>query len=544
MIPEEKQKLTLKEIQAIEYKKCSQDPVYFMRKFVKVQHQLRGKVLFNLYPFQEDTLRQFANNKFNIVLKSRQMGISTLCAAYILWVMLFNKDKNILIISIKQDTSKELVSKIKLANDNLPIWLKVKCVENNMLSLKFENGSNVRAVSSSSDAGRSMAVYLLVIDEAAFIEGISDIWASAWSTLSTGGNAILLSTPNGIGNFFHKMWVDAETKTNSFNPIKLKWDLHPERTQTWRDAQTKELGAALAGQECDTDFLASGHNVIATDIIDFYKKTYRETPAECRELDKALWIWKYPDYNSTYIISADTSRGDGGDYQACHVLDAVTLEQCAEYKGQISTKEFGNLLCSLGAYYNNSLLVIERENTGWAVIQQVIDREYPNLFYMTKDLKYVDPDAPQSNNIYSEEKKAVAGFSTTMKTRPIIIDNFIRYMSEKELKIRSSRTLAELETFIWKNFKAQAMQGYNDDLIISLCIGLWIRDTALKLRQQGIDLTRASLSHINRTQLDTTPVFKAQARDLAQQSWQMSTGKSPNRPLDRSNQEDLKWLLE
>ena len=540
MIPEEKKKLSMKEIQAIEYKKCSQDPAYFIKKYVKIQHQIRGKVLFDLYPFQEDTLRLFANNRFNIVLKSRQMGISTLCAAYILWVMLFNKDKNILIISIKQDTSKELVSKIKLANDSLPGWLKVECVENNMLSLKLKNGSNVRAVSSSSDAGRSMAVYLLVIDEAAFIEGISEIWASAWSTLSTGGNAILLSTPNGIGNFFHKMWIDAETKTNSFNPIKLKWDLHPERTQTWRDAQTKELGAALAGQECDTDFLASGNNVIN---MEFYKKTYKSDPVECRELDRELWIWNYPDYTATYIISADTSRGDGGDFQACHVLDAVTLEQCAEYKGHISTKEYGNLLCSLGTYYNNALLVIERENTGWAVIQQVIDRDYPNLFYMTKDLKYVDPETQTTNNLYAEEKKATPGFSTTMKTRPIIIDNFIKYMNEKELKIRSSRTLAEMETFIWKNFKPQAMQGYNDDLIISLCIGLWIRDTALKLRQQGIDLTKASLSHMNKTQLDTTPVFKAQARNLAQQSWEMSTGRSPNRPLDKSNMEDLKWLL-
>jgi len=430
MIPEPKKQLTQKELLISEYKKCAASPIYFMKKYIKIQHQLKGTINFNLFPFQEDTLQQLADNKFNIILKSRQMGISTLVAAYALWIMIFNSDKNILIISIKEATSKELISKVRFANDHLPSWLKIQCEEDNKLSLKFKNGSNIRAVSSSGDAGRSMAVYLLIIDEAGFIDGISDIWASSWSTLSTGGNAVLLSTPNGIGNWFHKMWVDAENKTNSFNSIRLKWDLHPERTQTWRDAQTKELGAALAGQECDTDFLASGNNVINLETIDFYKETYKTEPVECRELDRALWIWQYPDYNNTYIISADTSRGDGGDYQACHVLDAVTLEQCAEYKGQISTKEYGNLLCSLGNYYNNALLVIERENTGWAVIQQVIDRDYPNLFYMTKDLKYVDPETQVSNNFYSEEKKATPGFSTTMKTRPIIIDNFIKYMNE------------------------------------------------------------------------------------------------------------------
>jgi hypothetical protein len=116
-------------------------------------------------------------------------------------------------------------------------------------------------------------------------------------------------------------------------------------------------------------------------------------------------------------------------------------------------------------------------------------------------------------------------------------------MRERTIQIYSIRTLSELETFIWKNGKAQAMQGYHDDLAISLGICLWIRATALKLRQQGIDLTKASLSHMNKTQLDTTPVFKAQARNLAQQSWEMSTGRSPNRPLDKSNMEDLKWLL-
>ena len=198
-------KKSLQDIIREEYKKCLTDPVYFMRKYVKIQHPIRGTIAFDLYPFQAKTLEEFANHDFNIVLKSRQMGISTLVAAYSLWLMIFHKDKNVLIISIKQEVSKEIVSKVRFANDALPSWLKVECKEDNRLSLKLANGSNIVATSSSTSAGRSQALSLLILDEAAFIEKAEEIWAAAQPTLSTGGKAILLSTPNGVGNFFHKM---------------------------------------------------------------------------------------------------------------------------------------------------------------------------------------------------------------------------------------------------------------------------------------------------------------------------------------------------
>lgn len=136
-----------------------------MKKYIKIQHPIRGTIPFDLYPFQEKTLQDFYENDFNIVLKSRQMGISTLVAAYCLWLMLFHTDKNILVISTKQTVAVELVSKVRFANDNLPSWLKIKCVEDNKLSLKFKNGSRIQATSAAGDAGRSFALSLLVIDE-------------------------------------------------------------------------------------------------------------------------------------------------------------------------------------------------------------------------------------------------------------------------------------------------------------------------------------------------------------------------------------------
>jgi phage terminase large subunit-like protein len=148
-----------------EYKKCLASPVYFMKKYVKIQHPLRGTVYFDLYPFQERTLLDFEEYDFNIILKSRQMGISTLVAAYSLWLMIFNRDKNILLISLRQEDAKEVITKVRFANDNLPSWLKVKCEEDNKLSLKLVNGSQIKAASTTKKSGVGHALSLLLLDE-------------------------------------------------------------------------------------------------------------------------------------------------------------------------------------------------------------------------------------------------------------------------------------------------------------------------------------------------------------------------------------------
>lgn len=155
-----------KEVIKYELKNCMLDPVHFMKKYCKIQHPKRGKVYFNLYDFQEKSLSELKEHRFNIILKSRQLGISTLCAAYILWRMLFKDDQNILVIAIKASVAKTMITKIKVMYENLPLFLRnVKCIENNKMSLSFGNGSTVKAVPSTADAGRSEALSLLVMDE-------------------------------------------------------------------------------------------------------------------------------------------------------------------------------------------------------------------------------------------------------------------------------------------------------------------------------------------------------------------------------------------
>jgi len=516
-----------------EYVKCAASPAYFMRKYCYIQHPKRGRIQFNLYPFQDKVLTLFQENSYSIVLKSRQLGISTLSAGYSLWMMLFNEDKNILCIATKQETAKNMVTKVKFMYDSLPSWLKEKQKpsEDNKLTLRLRNGSQIKATSASSDAGRSEAVSLLIIDEAAFINNIGEIWASAQQTLATGGGCIALSTPFGTGNWFHKTWVAAELGDNSFLPIRLPWEVHPERDQSWRDVQDSDLGKRMAAQECDCDFSTSGDTVFYPENIDYYEKECIREPLEKRGIDQNLWVWEPVDYSKDYLVVADVARGDGKDSSTLHVFDVETFTQVAEYKGQMGTKDFGNLLVGVATEYNNALLAPENSSIGWSTIQTILDRGYQNLYHSPKGNSmsvdnYFDP--------YMDYSKMTPGFTMASNTRPISIGKFQEAVRDKGVTFRSIRLLEEMKVFIWRNGRAEAQTGYNDDLVMAFSIGCYLRETAFKLRQQGMDMAKSMLNNINNT---TTKYSGGYSSDSA-----LKNPYKIDNPYS-NGEEDISWLL-
>ena len=518
----------VKKIVIQEYAKCAKDPAYFMRKYCYIQHPQRGRILFNLYPFQDKVLHLFKDHQYLITLKSRQLGISTLAAGYSLWLMIFHKDKNVLALATTQATARNLVTKVQFMYDQLPSWLRLKAVEKNKLSLRLKNGSRISAKSSNSDAARSEAVSLLLIDEAAFIDNIDETFASAQQTLATGGQCMALSTPNGIGNWFHQTWEKAETGENSFIPIRLPWTVHPERNQEWRDLQDADLGPRMAAQECDCDFLSSGDTVFEPEDLVFMETTSQQDPTEKRGVSGDYWIWEYPDYTKSYMVVADVARGDGQDFSTFHVFDVEAASQVAEFKSKVPPKEFGNLLVGVASEYNNALLVVENANIGWSTIEQIIEREYANLYYSSKS----DQDTVESYMTKMERGNLTPGFTMSMRTRPLVIAKMMDYVRERSVTIKSQRLLKEMRVFVWKNGKAQAQTNYNDDLVMAFATGLYVRDTALRLRQQGMDLSRANLSAIGNLN--------------QRQGAAYSVGNMQNNPYimkTPDGDQDISWLL-
>tara|TARA_B100000700_G_C14832563_1_gene755259 strand:+ start:19 stop:990 length:972 start_codon:yes stop_codon:yes gene_type:complete len=322
--------------------------------------------------------------------------------------------------------------------------------------------------------------------------------------------------------------MDAEDGLNDFKFTKLFWDIHPDRGQDWRDEQDSLLGPSLAAQECDCDFITSGQSVVDGVILEEYKNTQVKEPMEKRGIDSNVWIWEPPNYTKDYVVCADVSRGDSTDYSAFHILDVESLEQVAEYKGRMSTRDYGNLLVNIATEYNNALLVIENNNIGWAAIQQCIDREYDNLFYMSKDLQIVDVHRQVNNKINRMEKQLIPGFTLTQKTRPLVVSKLEEFFRERLVTVHSQRLIDELFVFIYNGSRAEAMSGYNDDLVMSFGMGLWIRETALRLRAEGIELQKKAMSSITSNQGVYIPT------NNQNDSWTMNVGKNP---------ESLEWLI-
>jgi hypothetical protein len=242
-----------------------------------------------------------------------------------------------------------------------------------------------------------------------------------------------------------------------------------------------------------------------------------------------LWIWQYPDYNKSYLVCADVARGDGMDYSAFHVIDLQTCEQVAEYKSQISTREFGHILTSIASEYNNALLVVENANVGWDVINTIIERSYQNLYYSPKSYGEMNIDKWMAK---MENDNTVPGFTNSTRTRPLVISKTETYIRERTLIIRSKRLLEELRVFIWQNGKAQAQNGYNDDLVMSLGIGLFVRDTGLKFNTQGLDMIKATVSGISSA---VTSHRHSPINFNFQNPYEMNDG--------MGGTEDIRWLL-
>jgi len=480
--------------------RCGKDPDYFINNYAKICHPIHGLIPFKTYDFQSKLIQDYNDYRFNVILKARQLGISTITAAYVAWMMLFHKDKNILVMATKFQTAANLVKKVKSIMKNLPPWMRITEISiDNRTSFELSNGSQIKASTTSSDAGRSEALSLLVIDEAAHVEGLEELWTGLYPTLSTGGRCIALSTPNGVGNWFHQIYVDSETGKNDFHSTVLPWQVHPDRDDAWFAEETKNMSRRQIAQEYECNFNMSGETVVHPDDMSRISQSLRD-PKYRTGFDRNFWIWENYDQNCKYLLVADVSRGDDKDYSVFHIFNLETMEIIAEYQSRVTPDLFANLVNDVGREYGNCIIVVENNNVGYAVLEKLKDLDYPNIYHSIKSThEYVDQLTAESKS------NAVAGFSTTSKTRPLIVAKMEEFIRNKLVTINSSRLFAELQTFVWNNGRPEAMRMYHDDLVMALAIGCWVRDTALETSKRDVAYTKAFLGSIskNNTTLNT-----------------------------------------
>lgn len=463
---------------------CATDPFLFA-SFVKLIHPIKGKVPFELYPYQKSVLKSFLENRFNIILKFRQAGVTELISLFCLWFAMFHSYKNVVIISIKDRVAKKVLRKIKFMYKNLPDFLQVPVINGRTgdygtaEEMSFANGSNISSIPTTEEAGRSEAVSLLVIDEAAIVRWADRIWAASWPTLSTGGRAILNSTPYGVGNLFHRTYTQAVAGGNEFFPIRLKWQMHPERDANWYKQQAEILGPRKTAQEIDGDFLTSGMTVFDLGDIRAIEDSIEDlTPIQIKE-NGLLQIFENPKPGVDYYLGADISTGRSNDFSAFSIMDKYGDEK-ALFKGKVPIDKMTKLLGFYGKKYNRALLAPESNDIGLGVASNLQNEGYSRLYYSQTLLRKKGEPKAQINEI--------PGWYTTKKNRPIIISELEEDIRNNTVNIKNKFFCDEAYTFIYdsrnrpialnKDKKSDDYldeEAYTDDSIFAEAITNFIR---------------------------------------------------------------------
>lgn len=478
-----------------EWMKCKKNPIHFIQHHVKISHPQKGLLPFRLYDFQKDLVRDFEIKNNIVILKARQLGISTVTAAYVVWNILFQEEKKVVIIATCLRVAQELMKKVKKAFDNLPEEFKkmvMPIAKNTQTEFGLANGSELVSLPASENASRSLASSLLIFDEAAFIDNMGDVWTAAQPTLSTGGKAILLSTPNGLGNLFYEIYSKAESGQNDFYSVRLPWDVHPERDIVWYNKFKNNAESAVKfSQEYECSFIASGRTVIDLEDIARLDKTVKP-PVRKDDYNKDLWYWEKYNPRYEYLMSVDVARGDGGDYSAFHVFNTTKNSQAAEFKGKIEINLFAELIEKTSKLYNDCLVVVENNNLGYMLLDKLLnERKMTNIFFSSKkDGKFVTfYEAINRNDV-------IAGLTTSVSNRSFMISKMSELIHTQNITLKSRRTLSELQTFIWHNNKPQAASKKNDDLVMALAFGCWVKEMVLERTGGEAEFAKNSLKNI------------------------------------------------
>ncbi len=490
--------------------KCGHDPIYFINKYVKIRHPVRGLIPFKTFQYQDRTLECFQKKRFNVILKPRQMGFTELTSAFIVWMILFHRDISVLCLATKSDTAKQVVRRVRTAIKNVPKWLLLADITtDNKTSIELANGSWVKSVSKSADAGRSEALSLLVIDEAAHIEGFDDIWTGIKPTVSAGGRIIMLSTPNGVGNVFHNVYSGAG-KDNDFNAIRVEWYEHPEHvsdlvidektgkhTSSWFKKETRGFSKRQIAQEYLCEFLASGDTFFSAELITAVLATQQNA-----SLEEGLQIYQEPTANRKYIMGVDSATGEGSDMGAAHIFDVESMDQVAELNQRLKPNDFAIFCCDLGRKYNNALMVVENNAVGLAVLEHIKLNAYPNLFYSKNGAKagdrLGDPGNASEGSMGSDYKH---GIMTLGSNRSFMLNKLEEVLRMGGMTFRSARFREEMETFVWNSGRPEARHGKRDDLVMAAALAIWVRDNHYGGVYNTPDITAAMIGamHLGRT---------------------------------------------
>ncbi len=456
--------------QVKEFIKCSKDPIYFIKKYIKIVSLDEGVIPFDLYDFQEDMVNRFHTKRFNIAKLPRQSGKSTVVTSYLLWYVIFNGNVNVAILANKAATAREMLGRLQLSYENLPKWMQQGIIGWNKGSVELENGSRLLAASTSASAVRGMSFNIIFLDEFAFVPNniAEQFFSSVYPTISSGKSTkvIIISTPHGM-NMFYKLWHDAERGTNEYTHTEVHWSQVPGRDAEWKEQTIRNTSEQQFRVEFECEFLGSVDTLISASKL---RMMAYDDPLNA---NKGLDVYEEPIPEHNYTITVDVARGIDGDYSAFTVFDTTTIpyKLVAKYRNNtIKPLIFPDIIVEVAKGYNEAYILIEVNDVGAQVADIVqYDLEYENLL-----MAAMRGRAGQVVGQGFSGGKVQLGVKMSTTVKKVGCSNLKGLIEDDKIIINDYDTIAELTTFIQKGQSWQAEEGCHDDLAMCLVMFAWL----------------------------------------------------------------------
>jgi len=461
-------------------KKASKNLLFFAEEFFFIISLDEGRQKIKLHPVQKRALRKMRDNRFFILLASRQIGKTTMMTIYALWIACFNSDQKILIVANKEGTAIEIMQRIRMAYEELPNWLKPAVKEYGKTSVTLANGSRIGISTTTGTAARGQSVNVLILDELAFIEPhlVDEFWKSVYPIVSSSKKSkiFIASTANGTGNLFYRLYDAAERGESNWACDKILWNEIPGRDEKWKQETIASIGSMEAfNQEFNCEFIDSGESSLNEEL---YNRLIINAEEPNYVFDEGSYLlWEEPRQDRIYIASVDTSEGVGADYSVVQLFDYTDLtniKQVATYaNNNISPVNFTEKVYEILQHWGNPLVLIERNNCG----AQIVDNIRKNYGY--------DNIVSWGASVAGRAKSQL-GIIAHTNTKLKGVTNMRYWINELEaVHIRDINLIKELKDFIrYPNGTWAAKRGsaYHDDRVMSLIWNLIILDDEIVTR--------------------------------------------------------------
>lgn len=581
-----------KEERAVEYIKCIKSVEYYAENYCEVFDQTRnGYVPYHLFDTQKELLKEYEKNRFNLVLKYRQAGISTTSALFIAHHVMFaskQSPKKVLIVANKLETAKEMLNKVKHFIGQAPQWMGINFPQNSAQRITLNNGSEVKAVASSEDALRGYTPTFLFIDEAAKLEKTGRaLFDAAQPALATGGRAVLCSTPYGLDDLFYYVYNNSIKKENDYNVIQMYWFQDPRYiinhktkkrdlvwrknnrevveydrekqikmfhdgwrpTSSWYEAMCRQLNGdkkAIA-QELECKFFGSSGTFIPEETIIEQEINFVCDATVNEGFEGNVWRWSEDEKDPSklviegdpYILGADVASGTYEDYSTIQIINLRTGNQVLEFQGKVPPDRLAEIIYHYAMIYNNPLVVVDSGGGyGITTLTTLRNLNYDNVYYSLPRAKHLEEQFSSYVRYDSYNQKKTPGFNTSAY-RQLMLDKLELDLRNQTFKIKSRRLLEELKTFVWINGRPDHQRGYHDDLIFAFAMCIYVASTSYKSAESEKDFL---YSMLNAVSTNVNVVKSETLNDITSSSSSNVLNEKQYKPK-KTEEGDFMWLL-